>query len=236
MSHLKIKVEKIDERIAENYTKIKIGGVAEIIYGDNVIKCKNKFTRYLMSSIVVLVGNIGGCHKYLTSGYVSDNCICAEGMSRGVTARIGTNTTTSTTPDMSDLVDKVDVAPNSITRRAIKEPDYTLYIAEFVFTWNAGTLPDIYEGATAEGDIDGRVGEFGVYLKTDSDNWTSPLSNPSRVSASADGTNSWSNPLGGAGVRLASRIASADGAFDAFEFYGSIDPLTFKWRFQVAIV
>jgi len=231
-----IKAKKIDERIAENYTKIKIGGIAVIIHRDNVIKCKNKFTRYLMSSIVVLVGNTGGCRRYISSGFVVENCICAEGMSRGVTARIGIDEYTSTNPDMSDLVNKVDVAPNSITRRAIKEPDYTLYIAEFVFTWNAGTLPDIYIGAPGDGSIDGRVGEFGVYLKTDNDDWTSPLTNPSRVSAGADGANSWSNPLGGAGVRLASRIASADDAFDAFEFYGSIDPLTFKWRFQVAIL
>jgi len=231
---MKIKVKKIDEKLAENFSKIKLNGIAEIIYGDNVIKRRNKWTRYFMSSIIVFIANRNPisyqngcdyCNKY------------ALGMSKQLTARIGTNTTTPTTPDMSDLVNKVDVAPDSITRRLIKEPDYTLYIAEFVFTWDAGTLPDIYEGATAEGDIDGRVGEFGVYLTTDNDSWSSGLLNPNRGSCIGCSSSSmYQIPLGGASQRLASRIASADDAFDAFEFYGSIDPLTFKWRFQVAIV
>ena len=230
---MKTKAKKIDERIAENYTKIKIGGIAEIIYGDNVIKCRNKFTRYLMSSIVVFIANQQPVAY--SNGWDSPK-IYSRGFSYGATARIGTNTSTHTSPDMSDLVNKVDIAPNSIVRRLIREPDYTLYIAEFVFQWNAGTLPDIYEGATAEGDIDGKVGEFGVYLYTDNDDWNSGILNPARASFSGGKADYRITPLGGAGVRLASRIASADGAFDPFEFYGSIDPLTFKWRFQVAIV
>jgi len=235
MCNLKIKAKKIDERIAENYTKIKIGGIAEIIYGDNVIRCRNKFTRYLMSSIVVFIANqrVQDGKSYGSYVGVDER---TSGMANGATARIGTDVSTPSSPDMSDLVSKVDVAPDSITRRLIKEPDYSLYIAEFVFTWNAGTLPDIYEGATAEGDIDGKVGEFGVYLYTDNDDWNSGILNPARVSGSTGVDYADTTPLGGAGVRLASRIASADGAFNAFEFYGSVDPLTFKWRFQVAIV
>ena len=228
MSVIKIRTKGI-KNLEENYTKIKISGIAKIIYNKNVITCRNKFTRYLMSSIIVFIANkeATACSTVAKYGaaYVS-------GMSHGVTARIGINTSTPSSPDMSDLVNKVDVAPDSITRRLIKEPDYSLYIAEFVFTWNAGTLPDIYIGATAEGDIDGKVGEFGVYLFTDSDDWSSGSLNPSRGSKSGDVL----IPIGGGATRLASRIASADDAFDAFEFYGSIDPLTFKWRFQVAIV
>ena len=231
MSHLKIKVEKIDERIAENYTKIKIGGIAEIIYGDNVIRCRNKFTRYLMSTVLVAICNSGQSGQYLDSPGTN----CHHVMSDGVTARIGTNTSTYTSPDMSDLVNKVDIAPDSITRRLIKEPDYTLYIAEFVFTWNAGTLPDIYEGATGENEIDGKVGELGVYLRTDDDSWASGILNPNRVT-NVRGSIAHTYIGVNSAVRLATRIASRDGAFDAFEFYGSIDPLTFKWRFQVAIV
>jgi len=220
-----IKAKKIDERLAENFTKIKIGSIAEIFKGDELIaKCKNKWTRYFMSSIIVYIGN--QCVSLVGSYYMK----C--GMADGATARIGIDEYTSTNPDMSDLVNKIDIAPNSLTRRLIKEPDYSLYIAEFIFIWNAGTLPDIYEGATAEGDIDGKVGEFGVYLKTDNDNWTTGLLNPCRIHTAS----SPYIPLGNPGVRLASRIASADDAFDAFEFYGSIDPLTFKWRFQVAVI
>lgn len=234
MSDLKIKAKKINERIAENFTKIKIGGTAEIIYKDNVIRCRNKFTRYLMSTIVVFICN-GNVNVGGASGWVSHVKTAPAGMSYSLTARIGTDTSTYTSPNMSDLVSKVDKAPNSITRRAIKEPDYTLYIAEFVFTWNAGTLPNIYEGATGENEIDGKVGEFGVYLLTDNDDWQTGLLNPARGEQ-------YSReyyivfPFRHRGLRLCSRIASRDGAFDPFEFYGSIDPLTFKWRFQVAIV
>ena len=227
-----VKTKKIDERISENYTKIKMCGIAEIIHKDNVIKCKNKFTRYFMSSIVNIIGFSG----YYESGYmgtVSYVEYTPSGLSLSVSARVGIDTSTPTNPDMSDLISKVDVAPDSVTRRLIKEPDYTLYIYEVVFLWNAGTLPNIYIGATAEGNIDGKVGEFGVYLYTDNDDWQTGLLNPMRHSLVAGG---WSFPVGGAEVRLASRIASADGAFDPFEFYGSIDPLVFKWRFQVAIV
>jgi len=226
---MKLNVKKIDEKIYENYTKIKIGGLAEIYKGDELIsKCKNKFTRYLMSSIVVFIAN--GAYNVSTD---SHGTCYTRGMAYGVTARIGTDTHTPTNPNMSDLVNKVDVASNSVTRRLIKEPDYTLYIAEFVFIWNVGTLPNIYIGAPGDGSIDGKVGEFGVYLYTDNDDWSSGLLNPVRVTSIPSYSYA---PLGGAGVRLASRIASADGAFDAFEFYGSIDPLTFKWRFQVAVI
>jgi len=231
MSDLKIKAKKIDERIAENYTKIKIGGIAEIIYKDNTIRCRNKFTRYLMSTVLVAICNFGQSGQYLNHPYSN----CHHVMSDGVTARIGIDEYTSTNPDMSDLVNKVDTAPDSITRRLIKEPDYTLYIAEFVFTWNAETLPDIYEGAPGDGSIDGRVGEFGVYLRTDDDSWSSGISNPNRVT-NVKGSPAHTYIGVNSAVRLASRIASADDSFDAFEFYGSIDPLTFKWRFQVAIV
>jgi len=228
---MKIKVKKIDEKLAENYTKVKIGGFAEIRYGDNVIKCRNKWTRYFMSSIVLFIAD-GKC--YYASCTNKSAAVCSiRGMSYGATARIGTDTHTATNPDMIELVSEVDVAPNKVTRRLIKEPDYSLYIAEFVFTWNAGTLPNIYEGATGEGDIDGRVGEIGVYLYSDNDDWTTGTLNPCRCDG---GGYREFTPFNYASIRLCARISSGDGNFDPFEFWGSIDPLTFKWRFQVAIV
>jgi len=229
---MKIKAKKIDEKIAENYTKVKIGGIAEIRYGDNIIKCKNKWTRFFMSSIIVFIANqeaVAGTYTGMPYPSYAESI----GMSYSVTARVGTDETTPTTPNMSDLVSKVDIAPNSVTRRATKEPDYSMYRQEYIFTWNPGTLPDICEG----GDIDGKVGEFGVYLFTDDDTWESGTLNPSRATSNRYASNRiWVIPLGGADTRLSIRIASADGSFDAFEFYGSIDPLTFKWVFQVAMV
>jgi len=226
MDKLKIKTKKIDERIAENYTKIKIGGMAKIIYGDNVIKCRNKFTRYFMSSVILIIAQQEHTHE------CSASCIILETPSWNLTARVGTDVSTPSSPDMADLVSKIDIAPDSTTRRLIKEPDYTLYMYEIVFTWNTGTLPDIYEGAPGDGSIDGKVGEFGVYLDLDNDDWATGTINPRRMVGEYRGKYMFT----GMDHRLASRIASRDGAFDAFEFYGSIDLLIFKWRFQVAIV
>jgi len=226
MDNLKIKAKKIDERIAENYTKIKIGGMAEIIYGDNVIKYRNKFTRYFMSSVILIIAQQQ--YKFTYERW----CIPLRTPSLQLAARVGTDTSTPSSPDMADLVSKIDIAPDTMTRRLIKEPDYLLYMYETVFTWNAGTLPDIYEGAPGDGSIDGKVGEFGVYLYLDNDDWTTGTVNPQRMQTIANEICMFTNPAS----RLASRIASADGAFDPFEFHGSVDPLTFKWRFQVAIV
>jgi len=219
---MKIKAKEINERLAENYTKIKINGIAEIIHDNNVIRVKNKFTRYLMSSIIVFIADSTGTTY---DGPANSPKRYVVGMAYGCTAKAGNDTTTPTTPDMTDLANKIDISPSSLTRRLIKEPDYTLYIAEFIFVWNIGRLPDT------------TIGEFGVYLTTDNDDWASGTINPARVTCVNCSTSVFRDiPLGNADVRLASRIASADGAFDPFEFHGSINSLTFKWRFQVAIV
>jgi len=212
----RVKANKVDERISENFTKIKIGGEAEIISGNTVIQCTNKFTRYLMSTILVAICN-SYKYAYVDATYQT---LAYHTLASLFDSRVGRDTSTPTNPDMSDLVDKEDVAPSSKTRKLIRDEEMWLFMVEFTFRWDAGVLPDM------------TIGELGVYLRTDNDDWTSGLVNPERFTTSGAQIFIGS----GSGKRLCSRIASADGAFDAFEFYGSIDPLTFKWRFQVAIL
>ena len=188
--------------------RIVVSSLAELhVNGEILFKCKNKWTRYFMGTLAILIGGLRTTEK------ASD---WAGTIGKTIDARVGTDTSTPTNPSMDDLVSGIDIAPDSKTRRLIIDTGNRLFTAEFVFTWNAGTLPDV------------TVGELGVYFNLGDDSWSSPYLNPI-----IDGNlhDPWINSA----RRLASRIASADGAFDAFEFYGSIDPLTFKWRFQVAI-
>jgi len=219
---LKFKAKNINKKISENYTKIKLSGKAEITSGENTIKCKNKFTRYLMSQVVLFIATAVVDHPVYTAYY-------RAGIGYAPTARVGTDTETPTNPNMNDLVSKIDTAPSSWTTRLIRDEGIWLYSAEFIFTWNSGVLPDTY------------IGEIGVYSFVDGDGWSSPYQNPnhfamipaqygeSNVGIIAHDTDYVSR-------HMIARIASADGAFDEFYHYGSVDPLTFKWRFQVMII
>ena len=192
--------------------KIGITGNFEIWVGNKKIaEGKNRFTRYLMSSIVGIIAT-SRC-----SGTASSSSHYSRGLAYGATARVGKDTTTPTTTDMDDLVDKVDIAPSSVTRKLWRLEAEWKYMAEFLFRWDAEVLPS------------GIIGEFGVYLYLDNDNWSPPATNPNRCTAG-----DIVSPVSGGGVRLASRIASADGKFTEFDYYNS-EPLTYIWRLIVQI-
>ena len=189
--------------------RIGITGNFEIWVGDKKIaEGKNRFTRYLMSSIVVIIASTWGSAEIVYAHYYT------RALAYNATARVGKDTATSTTTDMSDLVDKIDVAPSSITRKLWRSEAEWKYMAEFLFRWDVGVLPST------------TIGEFGVYLTLDSDDWSSPAPNPNRCTAGC--------PVGGADTRLASRIASADGKFTEF-YYDNTEPLTYIWRLIVQI-
>jgi len=191
---------------------IGITGNFEIWVGDKKIaEGKNRFTRYLMSSIVGIIATscCEGTAEFCTH--------VTRSLAYGATARVGKDTTTPTTTDMGDLVDKVDIAPSSVTRKLWRLEAEWKYIAEFLFRWDAEVLPSM------------TIGEFGVYLTLDSDDWSPPATNPNRCVAGCT-----AYPVGGAGLRLASRIASADGKFTEFDYYNS-EPLTYIWRLVVQI-
>jgi len=192
--------------------RIGITGNFEIWVGDKKIaEGKNRFTRYLMSSIVGIIATSQCAGTFGFSTYVS------RGLAYGATARVGKDTTTPTTTDMDDLVDKVDIAPSSLTRTLWRLEAEWKYVAEFLFRWDAEVLPSM------------TIGEFGVYLYLDNDDWSPPATNPNRCTGG-----STVSPVYGGNIRLASRIASADGKFTEFDYYNS-EPLTYIWRLIVQI-
>jgi len=213
--------------------KVKITGNFEIWVGDKKIaEGKNRFTRYLMSSIVAIIANTNYSQRVYTGLDIS------LGLAYKATARVGRDTTTSTTTDMTDLVDKINKAPSSVTRKLWRLETEWKYMAEFLFKWNAEVLPNT------------TIGEFGVWLFLDNDDWSSPLTNPRRFgiygTAGQDSGNRYLHCVkGGDSIkwnidasippnRLASRIASADGKFTEFD-YDNTEPLTYIWRLIVQI-
>jgi len=208
---------KIDERIKEEY-EAKIEGKFKIYLGNKLYaKGKNKWTRYFPSSLVQQITN--------TNRLVgTDNVVCKAEIRLPphiYSARAGNDTTTPTSPDMTDLVSKIDIAPDTKNIVLFKSSGYTEYKSRHKFMWNAGTIP-------AQ-----TIGEFGVYLYLSDDGWTSPLDNPSLWTTSSytdsDGKTVYViTPYRSAGTRLGARISSADGDFDPID-YTSEEALIFEW-------
>jgi len=195
---------KIDERIKEEY-ETKIEGKFKIYLGNKLYaKGKNKWTRYFASSLVEFV---------LATEYFGGSGVSyVGGLSTDYTARAGNDTSTPSSPNMSDLVSKIDIAPDTKSTVLFKNSGYTEYKSRHKFSWNPGTIPPQ------------TIGEFGVYLTLTDDSWESPYENPSFGSIYGGAL----IPVQNAGVRLGARIASADGDFDPID-YDSSEALILEW-------
>jgi len=214
---------KIDEKIKEEH-EVKIKGKFKIYLGDELYtKGKNRWTRFFSSSLLEMVISN---HKQVYSRpdpawmdfWTSGLSYSPTGL---YTARAGNDTSTPTTPDMTDLVSKIDIAPNTQNVAIFKEPDYSKYMSRHVFTWSPGTIPPQ------------TVGEFGVYLWLDDDSWTSPAENPNYGKlAIVPGPEGYdiavAIPLNNPSPRLGARIASADGDFDPIN-YTSEEAIRLEW-------
>jgi len=181
---------------------IEIVGEFEIkIDGKTVAKGKNKWNRYFMSSFVYVVGWSG----YVLGGY-SAYMPCYS-----ITARVGTDTSTPTTPTTTDLSAKIDIAPSSRTRRWIRDLDRMQWVAQYEFIWNPNVLPS----AT--------IGEAGVYFYLTDDSWASPSQSDTAL------TSANAAIYTGAASRLGIRVSVADGDFSPLS-YVYTQTLAFVWR------
>ena len=208
---------KIDERIEEEY-EAKIIGKFKIYLGNKLYaKGKNKWTRYFASSLVEAVISPEK-YIYTESGTsVAGNYAYARGLSYGYTARAGNDTSTPSSPDMTDLVSKIDIAPDTKNIVLFKSSGYTEYKSRHKFVWNAGTIP-------AQ-----TIGEFGVYLYLTDDSWSSPAENPSFGSASEiPYWKVYAIPIDNPASRLGARISSGDEDFDPI-YYDSSEALILEW-------
>ena len=204
---------KIDDRIKEEY-EAKIEGKFKIYLGDELYaKGKNKWTRYFVSSLVefVITTNVQ------VSGedyYTVDHC--TSGLSRNYTARAGNDTSTPTSPDMTDLVSKIDIAPDTKSVVLFKSSGYTEYKSRHKFVWNPGTIPPQ------------TIGEFGVYLYLTDDSWSSPAENPNFNSREVSPGYVFRIPISNPALRLGARISSGDGYFYPIN-YTSEEALILEW-------
>jgi len=190
-----------------DYEKIKIEGRFKVKVGEEVVaEGKNKWTRFLPSSLVQIAILAQGAMLY-------GNGI--TGLAQGVTARAGTDVSTTTTPDMTDLVSKLDYAPDTISRILERGLGYSTYTTEMKFIWNPGTIPA------------STIGELGVYLSLSDDSWESLIENPNPDDKLPTATYIiccvWNPDL-----RLAVRVSSADGDFEPID-YSSFEPLILEW-------
>jgi len=192
---------RIDDRIEDEY-KAKIKGKFKIFLGDELYaKGKNKWTRFFMSSIVEFMHHN---HCLAQANVSGDVTVYAPGLSYRHTARVGTDETTPTTPNMSDLVSKVDIAPNTKSVVIFKEPDYSKYSSRHRYSWNPGKIPPQ------------TIGEFGIYLFLAGDSWSSPEENR-RFCGWFDNSGGYA-PIENPGTRLGARISSGDGDFDPIDY------------------
>jgi len=206
---------KIDERIKEEY-EAEIKGKFKIYLGNKLYaKGKNMWTRYFASSLVEFV--ILSTSPLLSSSgeYYGATNMRTRGLSGGG-AKAGNDTTTPTTPDMTDLANKIDISPSTSRRVILKSSDYKEYKAKFENSWNPGVIPPQ------------TIGEFGIYFSLTDDSWESPYNNPSFGSFLGGVFDGYSWPLLQRGSRLGARIASADGAFDPID-YTSEEALILEW-------
>ena len=187
--------------------EIKIKGEAIIKIDDRIVaKCENKWTRWFMASLVETVGwtgNATGYYSYVTAYTISSP-----------TARVGADTTTPTSKDMTDLAQKIDTAPSSVTRRWIRDTDRWRWVTQYEFIWNSNVLPSM------------TIGEAGVWFNLSSDGWTSPYTNT--ISIGGDGASILYQP----GSRLGVRVSVADGDFSPID-YVYTQTLSFVWRFII---
>jgi len=197
----------MNQTVADEYEysdEIKIKGEAIIKIDDRIVaKCENKWTRWFMASLVEIVGWTGK----LTAGSIAYYAYTTS----GPTARVGRDTSTPTSKDMTDLAQRIDIAPSSVTRRWIRDTDNWRWISQWEFIWNPDVLPTT------------TIGEAGIWFSSSSDGWTSPYTNT--ISYSSQHGSILYEPAG----RLCVRVSVADGDFSPID-YVYTQTLSFVWR------
>jgi len=201
----------MNQTIADEYEyldEIKIKGEAIIKIDDRIVaKCENKWTRWFMSSLVEIVG-------WTERQYNTVYPLRYTYVTRNPTARVGTDTATPTSKDMTDLAQKIDTAPSSVIRRWIRDTDRWKWVAQFEFIWNPNVLPSM------------TVGEAGIWFESSSDEWTSPYTNTTSL-----GEYSGSILYQPASC-LCVRVSVADGDFSPID-YVYTQTLSFVWRLTI---
>ena len=182
---------------------MKIRGKFVVKIDDEIVaEAYNRWTRWFVGELTYV----------LTAGsYAAPMNRPCNGISRDSTIRAGTDTTTPTSLDMTDLVSKIDTAPNSFSVSCVKTSDYSRYYTQYVAIWQPYVLPST------------TIGEIGVYgYLINETSLTSPAVNPGYLS----------KPDLGQATRLIARVSSADGVFSPIN-YSNDSILRVEYYFEV---
>jgi len=181
---------------------MKLRGRYDVYVGDElVVSAKNKFTRWFIGELTLIM---------TAPSYFADYLKYSRGLLYSSACRVGTGSD-ATTIDMTDLVSKIDIAPNSFTVYCIKTSDYTKYAVQAIAVWNPYVLP------TAT------IREIGIYGTTlDETSLTSPSVNPGSIA----------KYYAGQATRLLSRISTGDGNMSPIN-YSNDRIFRVEWYFEI---
>lgn len=119
--------------------KLKIESWVEIRNGKTVIKARNKFLDAMVKTLANYIG------------FYVDDTMNLMNRNNNIKMKLGTDTTTPTTPSMTALVSDLNIDPDSKTT-AMGQVSAGVYDITFTQTWNAGKI----ENGT-------QIGEIGLY-------------------------------------------------------------------------
>jgi len=182
---------------------MKIRGKFVVKIDDEIVaEAYNRWTRHFVGELTYAI---------IAGGYSSLYTTFSYGISHNSSVRVGTDTTTSTSLDMTDLVSKIDTAPNSFTVYCVRTSDCTRYYTQYIAVWQPFVLPST------------TIGEIGIYGNLLNETLlTSPAVNPGYLLKLSYNQ----------GVKLLARVSSADGTFSPIN-YSNDSILRVEYYFEV---
>jgi len=182
---------------------MKIRGKFVVKIDDEIVaEAYNRWTRHFVGELTYFLA--AGCVR-------ADTDRNSYGIAVGSTVRVGTDTTTSTSLDMTDLVSKINIAPNSMSVGCVKTSDYKRYYVQYIAIWQPYVLPST------------TIGEIGVY---------GTLLDETRLSSPAVNPGCFYKHYLGQGSRLIARVSSADGVFSPIN-YSNDSILRVEYYFEI---
>lgn len=184
-----------------NLNEINIGGFVEIINGDTYLKEQQN---KLVQTMYAWFSNMTSCNGYVHTSNISDTWSL---MTNGYQMYLGTDIITPTAYDTTALTSPIGIAPGTApntTGGTVTNPSTAVYRILFSATWVPYT-------------VSGTVGEMALYLR---------LMAPTIQGFGWQRIGSVTESL-----RLASRLAVADGSMSSFAI-NNASPLTMNWTIQ----
>lgn len=183
---------------------IKINGIVDINNGDNKFESSNHM---LNNGFKAIFGILLLTYVSRFTGYPYNRTCSVQFPINSWYIRVGTDTTTITTPTMSGLTSLIDIAPSMKQVIVTDGTDTGHYKITYRCIWDAGT-------------ISGTIGELGLYMRAGEQisQWSAYGNN---VVIAAD-------------VKMIARLSSADGLVSPI-IIDETKPLIIDWNMNFSI-